>query len=46
MEQSLDDAVSLLFPKLSDSYTEGTATLDSQRAGINPAPTDQVGEFK
>ena len=33
-------------PKLSDSYTEATVNVDSPRAGINPAPTEQVWEFK
>ncbi len=35
-----------LLPKLSDSYIEATAKVDSPRAGINPAPTEQVGELK
>jgi hypothetical protein len=33
-----------LGPKLSDSHRDTTATVDSLRAGINPAPTQWVGE--
>ena len=41
---TMDSYLELQRPKLSDSNRETTASVDSLRAGINPAPTQWVGE--